>query len=85
MIGSLVTTLSACGGGIASGDSGLFGNRQATAPSADQFERRQAADRQRALLDRGTKKRSTIWDLFSNNDDPNVTVEVNKYHLECLA
>lgn len=24
-------------------------------------------------------RRSTIWDLFSNADDPNVTVEVNKY------
>ena len=23
--------------------------------------------------------RSTIWDLFSNSDDPNVTVEVNRY------
>lgn len=23
--------------------------------------------------------RNTIWDLFSNNDDPNVTVEVNRY------
>ncbi len=23
--------------------------------------------------------RSTIWDLFGNQDDPNVTVEVNKY------
>src|SRR5690606_30247934 len=25
------------------------------------------------------KRRSTIWDLFSNADDPNTTVEVNKY------
>ncbi|MCG6904704.1 MAG: DUF3576 domain-containing protein [Rhodobacter sp.] len=24
-------------------------------------------------------KRGSIWDLFSNSDDPNVTVEVNKY------
>ncbi|MGB8815352.1 MAG: DUF3576 domain-containing protein [Paracoccaceae bacterium] len=80
LIGSLVTTLSACGGGIASGDSGLFRGRQATAaPSEDQFQRRQAADRQRTLLDQGTKKRGTIWDLFSNKDDPNTTVEVNKY------
>lgn len=23
--------------------------------------------------------RSTIWDLFENRDDPNVTIEVNKY------
>lgn len=27
----------------------------------------------------GRTRRSTIWDLFSNNNDPNVTVEVNKY------
>lgn len=26
-----------------------------------------------------TKKQSTLWDLFSNNDNPNITVEVNKY------
>lgn len=25
------------------------------------------------------QKRSTIWDLFDNKDDPNTTVEVNKY------
>ncbi|HEX9858651.1 MAG TPA: DUF3576 domain-containing protein [Paracoccaceae bacterium] len=80
LIGGLMATLSACGGGIASGDSGLFGRRQAAAlPTEDQFQRRQAAERQRALLEKGTQRRSTIWDLFENNDDPNVTVEVNKY------
>lgn len=26
-----------------------------------------------------TSNRETIWDLFDNDDDPNVTVEVNKY------
>ncbi|MGD9916835.1 MAG: DUF3576 domain-containing protein [Paenirhodobacter sp.] len=25
------------------------------------------------------KKQSSVWDLFSNKDDPNITVEVNKY------
>ena len=25
------------------------------------------------------RERETIWDLFRNNDDPNTTVEVNKY------
>ena len=25
------------------------------------------------------ERRGTIWDLFSNRDDPNVTIEVNKY------
>lgn len=80
LIGSLLTTLSACGGGIASGDSGLFRSQQATGiPTEEQYQRRQAAERQRELLARDTKKRSTVWDLFSNRDDPNVTVEVNKY------
>lgn len=27
----------------------------------------------------GTASNSTIWDLFANNDNPNTTVEVNKY------
>jgi hypothetical protein len=27
----------------------------------------------------GTASNSTIWDLFSNRDDPNTTVEVNRY------
>ena len=26
-----------------------------------------------------TEQRDTIWDLFSNADDPNTTIEVNKY------
>jgi hypothetical protein len=79
LIGSLVMTLSACGGGIASGDSGLFGRKRAGIPTQEQFESRQAAERQRALLSRGEKKRSTIWDLFENKDDPNTKIEVNKY------
>ena len=34
------------------------------------------------LRDRGVlpdAERETIWDLFGNNDDPSVTVEVNRY------
>ena len=27
----------------------------------------------------GSASNSTLWDLFSNRDDPNTTVEVNKY------
>ncbi|MFN3147129.1 MAG: DUF3576 domain-containing protein [Paracoccaceae bacterium] len=30
-------------------------------------------------VDDDGNRRDTIWDLFDNNDDPNVTVEVNKY------
>lgn len=78
----VVLSLAACGGGIASGDSGLF-RRQNSIPTQDQFERRIAADQQRAAIERieqrGQRQRGTIWDLFTNNQDPNATVEVNKY------
>jgi hypothetical protein len=81
IVGGMVLLLSACGGGFASGDSGLFGgNRKSGTPTADQLDRAAAAGRQQALQDRfRPARKSTIWDLFSNSDDPNVTVEVNKY------
>lgn len=72
----LVATLSACGGG------GLF-NRGASIPSEDQMTRKERADAQRAANAAANPDReergSTVWDLFSNADDPNTTVEVNKY------
>ncbi len=79
----LVCMLSACGGGFASGDSGLFRRSSATIPTDGQLTRKERADAQRAAnaaanTDR-QEKGSTVWDLFSNNDDPNTTVEVNKY------
>jgi Domain of unknown function (DUF3576) len=82
LTGTMVAT-SGCGGGFASGDSGLFRRQpQVGIPSEATLDRRAAADAQRAALaaanpdeDQG----STIWDLFSNSDDPNTTVEVNKY------
>ncbi|SFG87309.1 protein of unknown function [Palleronia marisminoris] len=39
---------------------------------------REANLEQRALLDRGAEERETVFDLFQS-DDPNRTVEVNKY------
>lgn len=79
-MGGLVALLSACGG-IGSGDSGLFGRRSPGAMDARTAESRAAAQDQQAKLAAASpaKKRSTIWDLFSNNQDPNNTVEVNKY------
>jgi Domain of unknown function (DUF3576) len=72
----LVATLSACGGG------GLF-NRGASIPSEDQMTRKERADAQRAANAAANPDReeggSSIFDLFSNADDPNTTVEVNKY------
>lgn len=77
----LAFTLSSCGSGIASGDSGLF-RRKASIPTEEQMTSKEKADAQRAALavangeeDEG----STVWDLFSNADDPNTTVEVNRY------
>ena len=37
----------------------------------------EAAEEQRAALDAQEPQRETIWDLFQNVDDPNVTVEAH--------
>jgi hypothetical protein len=82
LVCGLSVALAGCGGGISSGDSGLFRKRGATIPSEAQLDRKERADAQRAAIARaeGTdKRRSTVWDLFSNSADPNTTVEVNKY------
>jgi len=81
MAAGMAFALSACGGGFASGDSGLF-RRSPSIPAEDELARQERADGQRAALaeasDEGAK-RSTVWDLFKYSDDPNTTVEVNKY------
>lgn len=83
LIGGVLTSLAACGSGIGSGDSGLFRRNSAPSISSEQqLDRKQRADAQRAAQERAIgdgERRSTIWDLFSNKDDPNTTVEVNKY------
>lgn len=44
---------------------------------------REISDESRARLEASGNlpdpNRQTIWDLFANNEDPNVTVEVNRY------
>jgi hypothetical protein len=77
----LMLALAGCGG-FGSGGSGLFGGARDGVVTGDEFESRQAADEKRAALaavNGEDGRRSTIWDLFSNSDDPNTTVEVNKY------
>ena len=78
----LVATLSACGGG------GLFNRKAAATPGTEgamadgMMTKKERADAQRAAIEAATgekKSGSTIWDLFKNADDPNTTVEVNKY------
>jgi predicted deacylase len=45
-------------------------------PERDGPETRRQLEESGALL---PQDRDTIWDLFSDNDNPNVTVEVNRY------
>lgn len=76
--------LAGCGGGGGSG-SGLGSLFGGNAPAQPQTEAELAAqtelDAQAAAADAasGGSGRSTIWDLFRNADDPNTTIEVNKY------
>lgn len=83
LIGGMLISVSACGTGIGSGDSGLFGrNSGVSIPAEETLERRQRAEAQRAAAERaqGTQtNRSSFFDLFRNGTDPNTTVEVNKY------
>lgn len=71
----LALALAGCGGG----GSGLFGGGN-RAPAATDAEISAAQDLQRQNIPGAdTAGQSTIWDLFGNADDPNTTVEVNKY------
>ncbi|RUS59662.1 DUF3576 domain-containing protein [Pseudorhodobacter sp. E13] len=81
VMGVTVALVASCSG-IASGDSGLFGSRNRnTVPSEATLRSKQAADAQRAALEASKPREDngTLWDLFTNSDDPNTTVEVNKY------
>lgn len=80
----LAVALAGCGG-LSSGDSGLFGRKQADAvPTESQVYARSAREKQEEAIaaaryekDRNTG--STLSDLFVKRDNPNTTVEVNKY------
>lgn len=71
ILGILVTSLAACGG------RGVFGSgnsdRRGTTPEDFGRDFDSAADVAAA------KRGASIFDLFQNNDDPNVTLRVNKY------
>ncbi|MCF6316470.1 MAG: DUF3576 domain-containing protein [Marinosulfonomonas sp.] len=64
---SAIFALSACGGGSRLG-SGSIGSG-----GSDGGKNAKAAPKAEE------QKRSTIWDLLGNKDDPNTTVKVNKY------
>lgn len=63
----LLTTLAACGG------NGIFGRSSDAGVSDAVLEQRQNTPTAQI------RARNTIWDLFANVDDPNTTVEVNRY------
>lgn len=75
----LAFALTGCGG-IASGDSGLFHRKPKVADTAEPLP---GTDDQAASLvanrDVAADNKQTIWSLFGKADDPNTTVEVNKY------
>lgn len=74
--------LAGCGGGGGSGLGALFGAGTTAEPQTEAELAAQASlDAQAAAQKAATSgaRKSTIWDLFRNADDPNTTVEVNKY------
>ena len=77
LLGTLVLT--GCGntGGFRLGD-GLFGKRN-NAGQVSEGTLRQRENTPIAIQNRERAERGTLFDLFAANDDPNVTVEVNKY------
>ncbi len=69
-------------GGCSTGSGGIFGTgTPAAAQTEAELGAQAAMDAQNASQSAATSgaRKSTIWDLFSNSDDPNTTVEVNKY------
>ena len=69
--GGLLAALTACGGG----GSGFGGGN----PFARKVSDNPRVPKERKETSASERQDSTLWDLFTNVDDPNVTVEVNKY------
>ena len=70
---------SACGNSGGTGIGGtIFGPRNSTEPVSE-GTLRQRENTPVEIQRRERNARGTIWDLFATTDDPNVTVEVNKY------
>lgn len=79
----LTALLAGCGG-ISSGDSGLFGKRSAqpATPEDAIYGETNAGRRQEEMIQKARgeeEKGSKLGDLFGDKDNPNTTVEVNKY------
>ncbi|MPQ95617.1 hypothetical protein BMI91_11875 [Thioclava sediminum] len=73
--------LAGCGKGISSGN--IFsGGSGATASQREANQLDHTPGSNEAVIDgptRRVQKKSTVWDIFGGNGDPNITVEVNKY------
>ncbi|TVP73097.1 MAG: DUF3576 domain-containing protein [Rhodobacteraceae bacterium] len=65
----LIMLLAGCSGG---GFGNFFGGGERSRAAAAEIH-------QQERVRMGTTRDSTVWDLFSNNQPPNVTVEVNRY------
>jgi hypothetical protein len=80
VFGTAIFSLTACGGGIGRmfGGSGDLESRRAAAQLNNDTEAQMRADQDGKVFYRD-KERKSIWDLFTNSDNPNTTVEVNKY------
>lgn len=76
---AVLLALAGCGtgGGLGIGN-GLFSKRS-TPGQVDENTLRQRQNTPVEIQNRERRERGTVWDLFAGNNDPNVTVEVNKY------
>jgi hypothetical protein len=74
-LAGLVPLIAGCG----SGDDNSVGAMKAQEANALIESNNQTAEYLGQTQNQGTASNSTIWDLFANNDNPNTTVEVNKY------
>ena len=79
VFGALLISLSACGGGgsgLFGGDSGLGrGSNEQRENNQEGFSR----DFESPARANAVRNGDSVFDLFTARDDPNVTVEVNKY------
>ncbi len=64
--------------GLSACDGGLF-RRNGPAPTENIERQRQNTPQAISEAEERNPNRSSLFDLFSNNNDPNTTVEVNKY------
>ncbi len=75
----LALVLTGCGGASPIGREGsIFGPRSNPEPVSESVLR-QRENTPIEIERREREERGSVWDLFGSRDDPNVTVEVNKY------